>query len=42
MQVSKNYNLKAVNPCLAAQWHPVKNGNLIPADVTANSVNTVW
>lgn len=37
------YNdLVTVNPCLAAEWHPTKNGNLLPSDVTANSNKFVW
>jgi hypothetical protein len=36
------YKLTLSNPELAKMWHPEKNGNLTPADVTANSVNTVW
>lgn len=27
---------------LAAQWHPTRNRDLTPADVTGNSGNTVW
>jgi hypothetical protein len=42
MQVSKTYNLKVVNPVLAAQWHPVKNGDLTPEDVTPGSHKKVW
>ena len=29
-------------PDLAAQWHPTKNGNLTPHDVTAGSNKKVW
>jgi hypothetical protein len=42
MKLSKTYNLKAVNPGLAAQWHPVKNGDLTPEDVTPGSKKKVW
>ena len=42
MKLSKTYNLKAVNPGLAAQWHPVKNGDLKPEDVTPGSTKKVW
>jgi DNA-directed RNA polymerase subunit RPC12/RpoP len=42
MKLSKTYNLKAVNPGLAAQWHPVKNGDLTPEDVTPYSNKKVW
>ena len=39
---SAEYDLTISNPELAEMWHPEKNGNLTPADVNANSVNTVW
>lgn len=29
-------------PAIAAQWHPVKNGNLTPQQVTPNSNRKVW
>ena len=35
-------DLKTVNPKLAAQWHPTKNGNLKPTQVTVNSPKKVW
>lgn len=35
-------DLATVNPELAAQWHPTKNGDLKPADVTAGSKKKVW
>ncbi len=42
-QVLAGYNdLITVNPELAAQWHPVKNGKLRPSDVTVNSNKKVW
>jgi hypothetical protein len=34
--------LSTVNPGLAAQWHPEKNGDLKPEDVTPNSNKGVW
>lgn len=41
--VWKNFNdLQTVNPELAQQWHPTKNGNLKPADITAGSGKKVW
>ena len=30
------------NPILAGQWHPTKNGNLFPGDVSVNSAMRVW
>lgn len=41
--VYRGFNdLQTVNPELAKQWHPTKNGNLKPTDVTANSEKKVW
>jgi len=34
--------LGTVNPSLAAQWHPAKNGSLTPGNVTAGSAKVVW
>ena len=31
-----------INPKVAAEWHPTKNGNLTPANVTPNSNKKVW
>jgi len=42
VQVSKTYNLKVFNPGLAAQWNPVKNGDLTPGAVTPGSGKKVW
>lgn len=35
-------DLATVNPQLAAEWHPTKNGNLLPSDVTSQSSKKVW
>lgn len=35
-------DLQSVNPKLAAQWHPTKNGDLKPTQVTANTNKKVW
>ena len=35
-------DLASVNPQLASEWHPTKNGNLTPSDVTYNSSQKVW
>ena len=35
-------DLATVNPDLASEWHPTKNGNLRPEDVTAHSGLKVW
>ncbi len=39
---SEDYNLAQVNPELAAQWHPVKNRELTPDQVTPGSERRVW
>lgn len=41
-KVSKENCLKTVNPGLAQEWHPSKNGNLTPKDVTSGSTKAVW
>ena len=38
----KGKSLAEVNPELANQWHPTKNGNLTPLDVLAGSHKKVW
>lgn len=35
-------SLQMVNPKLASEWHPTKNGNLKPTDVVANTNKKVW
>ena len=35
-------NLALINPSLATEWHPTKNGNLIPEYLAANSSKKVW
>lgn len=35
-------DLATVNPALAAEWHPTKNGDLTPQDVKATSRKTGW
>ena len=35
-------DLETVNPKLAEQWHPAKNGNLKPTQIFANSNQKVW
>ena len=37
MRVSQEYNLAKLHPNLAKEWHPTKNGNLKPTDVTPGS-----
>lgn len=39
----KGFNdLSTVNPRLAKEWHPIKNGDLTPFDITAGSGKKVW
>ena len=41
--VLEGYNdLQTMNPELAAQWHPTKNGDLKPTQVTTGSHKKVW
>ena len=41
--VNHNFNdLATINPELASQWHPTKNGDLRPSQVTANTDKKVW
>lgn len=35
-------DLATVKPDIAARWHPTKNGDLTPHDVTAGSAKRVW
>jgi len=35
-------SLAKVDPDLAAQWHPIKNGELTPEDVTVSSNQKAW
>ena len=41
-RVTPEYNLAVINPTLAKQWHPNKNRNLTPHDVTPYSDKKVW
>ena len=42
-RVLKGYNdMWTTNPELAKQWHPTKNGNLTPNNITLNSNKKVW
>lgn len=35
-------DLATMNPDIAAQWHPTKNGDLKPTDITSGSKKKVW
>lgn len=39
---SATYNLAVKAPELALQWHPVKNGELLPTQVTPHGSKEVW
>ena len=42
-RVNKGINdLATVNPGLASEWHPIKNGDLTPYDVCIHSDRKVW
>jgi hypothetical protein len=41
-RASKTNCLAATRSDVAAQWHPTKNGNLKPTDVTTGSTELVW
>jgi hypothetical protein len=41
-KVGKTNNLKAKFPVVAQQWHPKKNGQLLPTDVSPHSNKRVW
>ena len=41
-RVSTDNCLQTLNPKLSKQWHPNKNGNLTPKDVTSGSGKKVW
>jgi hypothetical protein len=41
-RASENYNLYLLKPNLVLEWHPSKNGNLRPRDVTPGSGKKVW
>lgn len=41
-RVNKTNSLASLNPELASQWHPTRNGDLTPHDVTGGSNKKVW
>jgi hypothetical protein len=42
LYASEENNLQVINPKLAEEWHPVKNGNLTPKDVLPKSNKKRW
>jgi endogenous inhibitor of DNA gyrase (YacG/DUF329 family) len=41
-KATDRYNLGAINPDLAKEWHPTRNGDLNPRNVTPGSGKKVW
>ena len=41
-RVCEDNCLATLRPDIAAQWHPIKNGNLTPRDFTCGSEKRVW
>ncbi len=41
-KVSTENNLAVVNPEIAKEWHPTKNGNLKPTDVLPSIAKIIW
>ena len=41
-RTSSTNSLQTIHPNIAAQWHPTRNGDLTPADVTFGSNRRVW
>lgn len=41
-RLSETHNLQVINPRLAKEWHPTKNGTLTPRDVTPKTETKVW
>jgi len=41
-KVSKENSLEFTAPHISKQWHPTKNGNLTPLDVTRSSGKSAW
>jgi len=42
LKVGADNNLQYINPKLAKEWHPTKNGNLIPDNVVGGTPRKVW
>ena len=41
-KVGQDNNLKVLYPRIAKEWHPTKNGELKPKDITSGVGNKVW
>ena len=42
LQASVTNSLEALSPEIAAEWHPTKNGEVVPANVVAGSTKKYW
>lgn len=42
IKVIEETSLKAINPNVCKEWHPTKNGDLKPSEVSPNSHKVVW
>ena len=42
IEITKKNNLAALYPKIAAQWHPEKNGNLLPETVRVETTLRPW
>mgnify|MGYP000925118719 CR=1 FL=1 len=42
LRVNHTNSLQSLNPELAKEWHPTKNEELTPDEITLNSHNKVW
>ena len=41
-RIASRGSLASTNPQLAAEWHPTKNGDILPSNVTPSSNKKVW
>ena len=41
-KATDQYNLAVINPELAKEWHPTRNGDLNPRNVTPGSGRKIW
>ena len=41
-KATNSYNLKVINPRLSKEWHPTKNKDLTPKDITPGRKRKVW
>ncbi len=41
-KITQYNSLQVINPRIASEWHPTKNGAVMPAQVTSNSTKQIW